>query len=345
MENPSLEAAYRRERSYGYTATPALQRARDVWATHLDASANYAAASEIRESAHNAANEVKGYARSLASAGGSAYEAAAQAVTEAVAAYDQAQRVERAALKTASSARSRCTYYPKTSGAGGGATRAAYGARAMRWVELPATCGLRFVGYASDIVTRLPTGYYLDAFCELETVRGVVYQLPARNGVARFVAGIDDPYNTAADDGGAAYISLEIYESEPCRDAWETDAADLDACRDAASAADGIAERYAEDAREYDTAWQAGNQARDKSEEIRTLKAELRETLRERRELKEDPARGKALSIVELAAWCAIDNIQQARTEIDELRSGDHGDLIFYPDERLSAAFNEGFGG
>jgi hypothetical protein len=81
----------------------------------------------------------------------------------------------------------------------------------------------------------------LDPLCEFETVSGAVLQLPGQDGEARFVPAVADPFN---DDCYLADFG-DVYAA-PGHDCEE-------AKRDAARAADGMAERYAETEREYQT--------------------------------------------------------------------------------------------
>ena len=161
------------------------------------------------------------------------------------------------------------------SGLGGhdGATFEAYGESAMRWIENPESRGLRFVGlahdvgragyaYARDAVNH--KGWYLDAE-QFEKVCGVVYQLPARDGRARYVVGYADPYNTDDSGRGPACLSLDVLEGDAVDSDYDADPV----LRDAARRADGIAERYADATREFEESYQAGKKARAKADAAR----------------------------------------------------------------------------
>lgn len=100
----------------------------------------------------------------------------------------------------------------------------------LRWVENP-THGLRFVGYADAIATNIRhQGWYTDD-CQDDTYRGVVYRLPARNGVEQFVPG----YVASWDDTGSCLDFTSIDDNEIS----------------AAHQADGLAQAYAEREIEY----------------------------------------------------------------------------------------------
>lgn len=143
---------------------------------------------------------------------------------------------------------------------------AAYGEKAMRWIENPSACGLRRIGEAHDIIDMRHKGWYLDDFQD-ETARGVVYQLPGRKHHARYLAGYETSYEREA-----VCLSMEIYESDDRRDGtfYRYDCDD-DAKRDAARAADSIAERMAEESREWYEANDNGRAARKKVSESVTI--------------------------------------------------------------------------
>jgi hypothetical protein len=167
---------------------------------------------------------------------------------------------------------------------------------------------------------------------------GVVYQLPARNGRARFVAG----FEFGGVDGGPSLDLATVYESE-----FEDNAQDGARHSGAARAADNAARKAGEEEREYQTAWRAGSDYAEKAEEIETARQAALALLAERR------AARKAGG-VELPAICAAiretvtrarETITQAREDMAELVAGDYADLIFWPgDDRLQGAFCEGAG-
>ncbi|MGX1098867.1 hypothetical protein [Amorphus sp. MBR-141] len=136
----------------------------------------------------------------------------------------------------------------------------AYGSDAMRWIEAPAGCGLRFVGAAHDVARIEHTGWFLDD-TQGETVAGAVYQMPARNGVPIFVAGYLDPWN----DGPACLDFGGTFDDE----------------KEAAHAADGIAERMAEESREYAAASRGRLEHDELADEIATSRTEALALIRE----------------------------------------------------------------
>lgn len=229
----------------------------------------------------------------------------------------------------------------------------------MSWVERPADIGLRFVGYADKIVSLRHTGWYTDPEGERETLRGVVYQLPGRNGKPLFVAGHDNTDNGAADSGGPALIDFgTLYEGEGTelvkpRDGWsaywayETNPADHDGAKEAARGADSFAEKRAEEEREYQTAWQAGSMYAMEGERIKEVRKGMLALMKERREIMYSTDTGKPPHAICNALRGAIgdmlDTIREARAKRAQLKSGDFDGLEFYEhDSSLQSAFADG---
>jgi hypothetical protein len=131
------------------------------------------------------------------------------------------------------------------------------------WIENTKSAGLRFVGYADEICQSIRhKGWYTDEFQD-EVLRGAVWQLPARHGIARYIAGYEDPCNK-----GAAYVDLDIVSEKVDRLTPKREDANEEAKRQAARNADSLAERIAEREREYNEAWQAGSRWSDLGDEI-----------------------------------------------------------------------------
>ena len=161
-------------------------------------------------------------------------------------------------------------------GGSDGATFEAYGESRCRWFENPESKGLRFIGLAHDVGKAgyshmrdavEHTGHYLDPDGHGETICGVVYALPGRNGRAQYLFGYADPHNTDSDGRGPACLSLEILEG----DARDSDYDPDSALRDAARRGDSMAESYADSEREYQESYREGAKAR-------TLASDARET-------------------------------------------------------------------
>ena len=236
----------------------------------------------------------------------------------------------------------------------------ATGAAARRGERLahvsdPEAFGLRHVGNVeaeshggrNAFSNRDSCGWYTDPYGDVfrdgtGLVWGVVYQLPARNGCARFVAG----YQFGGQDGGPCLDLGNVYESESMRGA-DCAPTDHDDARDAARAADSMAERAAEQEREYQTAWALGrayDDARQEALEARTAALAL---LKERR-----AAKAKAGGL--LPAICAairdsvaghVETIREARDTMAKALEGEgpHGLCVYMGDDE-KAAFCEAAG-
>jgi hypothetical protein len=142
-----------------------------------------------------------------------------------------------------------------------------------RWVEKPADCGFRFVGFADDVAARSVrhTGWFVGDECG-EKARGVVFQLPARNGSPVFVAAIADPYN----DGPAIVAFTHTTDDATTAAIW----------------ADQLAESYADKERDY----QRVTSARFRFDELADQIAFIRKTaLALIREIKQSRTMGPAV--------------------------------------------------
>jgi hypothetical protein len=164
-----------------------------------------------------------------------------------------------------------------------------------RWIEHAAT-GLRFVGYADEVATRNynyaygidHTGWFTDDDGTGAKLRGVVYQLPARKGKPQYIAGYIDSENFD-DTGGARLYLNTIYEGEK---GGAAEGASYDkTAREVARHADSIAEKQAEEEREYNEAWRAGS---DYAEELQGIKETRRACLELISAIKKERARGAA---------------------------------------------------
>lgn len=151
--------------------------------------------------------------------------------------------------------------------------------RRFRWVERPSD-GLRFVGKVHEIRMdgsgNLPyfdrslidhTGWFMDAFQD-NTAWGEVYQLPARDGKNIYVPAISTKEDEKYNNHGAI---LDFHST-------------TDDIKDAIRWADSMAERYAEDEREYQARESARLRIEENTKEIKTAYAEFRALCREIRE-------------------------------------------------------------
>ncbi|QPC91490.1 hypothetical protein [Mesorhizobium sp. INR15] len=209
--------------------------------------------------------------------------------------------------------------------------------------NVEAECGSRN-GFWSN---RDSCGWYSDND-QQETIYGVVYQLTGRDGKARFVAG----YASAGDCDGLPTLDFGTIYSEFVGDyAYRESATDIEAARDAARAADSMAQHAAETERDYQAAWQAGSRFAGLAETIAANRKAALELLSERR---------RAASVDQGATYQAIckairdkvesllEAMSEARTERGKLKAGDHINEwlpgFWTGDKRLQAAFNDGAG-
>lgn len=206
--------------------------------------------------------------------------------------------------------------------------------------------GLRYVGRVVPDAgrnwedSRESCGWHTDPFSDVfrdgsGLCFGVVYQLPARKGESRFVAG----YRFGGVDGGPTLDLATIYtttnESEQEAGAYYSGAV---------AAADGMAQSAAEKEKEYQTAWQAGSQYAQAGEEVETARRECLEVLAERRDVRgSDTGQHPALCRAIRATVSDLRHtITKARAKMAELAAGDYQNLIFYPDAAAESAFCDG---
>lgn len=131
----------------------------------------------------------------------------------------------------------------------------------IRWIENVSTM-LRKVGYADDICQSINhKGWYADEYGD-SIYRGIVYRLPAREGKSLFVYGYADPWN---DD--CALLDFDYTDCE----------------KDAALKADSMAERYAEEEKDYRIQESAESRIEDIQGELKDIRGRIISILRERR--------------------------------------------------------------
>jgi hypothetical protein len=189
----------------------------------------------------------------------------------------------------------------------------------------PDALGLRFVGWQDEQQeTRRHThkGWFTRADEYDEVFRGCVYQLPARDGCARYVPAYREGTDTKKgwqDTCGEVSAALDF--SNVIRGArGETGSRyDIaDSLRDACRAADSLAENAARRSREYDEAWQAGNRYAALRDELETTRKECRSLVRELKSARSHtPAICKALraSVREMRQ-----DMKDAHEKAEELR-------------------------
>jgi hypothetical protein len=196
--------------------------------------------------------------------------------------------------------------YSGTPSAMRGGTDFKLGSDSVFWCEQP-DAYLRRVGFADEIARELkwtrrldiPRGWYTEDQGQGEIARGVVFQLPARNGETRFMYGVADPCND-----GPAILSHDIATDKG----------------DAAQWADQLAERYAENERAYNRAWHAGERYRDLENEITDTRDKVRQILSARRDHKRaGDAVPTILKVLECKACELIERVSEMRNERETL--------------------------
>lgn len=216
------------------------------------------------------------------------------------------------------------------------------------YVENPESFGLRLVGRVQadtprgDVWdSRDSSGWYDNPHGESRggsgLIYGLVYQLPARKGQSRFVAA----YQNGCNDSGALIDFGTVYTSEP-GGTWGS-AQDDDAARDAARAADSMAEKAAESEREYQTARRAGSDYAQEAETIAEARQEALAILSERRAVKGKGNYPALCAAIRSQVESLLATIAEARTKRADLANGDAEGLYFWNgDSELRAAFCEG---
>lgn len=204
----------------------------------------------------------------------------------------------------------------------------------VAWIESLSKAGLRFVGYADELAPRSiqHKGWYGDDFGD-SIYRGAVLQRQAIDGKPVFLSAYESPSDSGPFRVEVARRHWHIGESA------DIPATDQDACRDAAIAADRLAERDAEQEREYQEAWQAGRAAREKRREagqawLAAISA-FRDIWNARRTLKRETVLSH-IRAIRTARGKFQDATESARRERDDSRPSAR-------DETLLGAWFEGY--
>lgn len=155
----------------------------------------------------------------------------------------------------------------------------------LRWIESTDAIGLRFIGWADELPGGPShTGWYCSADeWGGDTLRGGVWHWPG----GRVVYGYSEWEGGQETNPGSACLVVSDIVQTDASDIREMDSPrDWDSVRCAASWADSMAEKVAESAREYDSAYQTGRRAAEtiaQVNELRPLALELLAEMREER--------------------------------------------------------------
>ena len=190
------------------------------------------------------------------------------------------------------------------------------------------------------------SGWYTDPYGDVfkdgtGLCYGLVYQLPGRDGHARFVTA----YEFGGMDESLVFDMSRVFsEDRRAGSSWDSPE-DSQACRDAIYHADSMAKYAAEQEREYQAARQAGSQWADEQSDIAATRAEVMGILQERRAVKGTTAYPALCRAITARVRDLLGDIAERRERARKLASGDAGTLSFYDgDKRLREAFNEGAG-
>ncbi len=175
----------------------------------------------------------------------------------------------------------------------------------VRWVE-NASLGLRRVGFADQIAEKEGhwraidhKGWFTDDDCEDDTLRGVVYQLPARDGCSMYVYGYADP-----DNDDCALLCFN-HTSEIMQ---------------AARYSDSFAERFADEQRNYKRAWRAGRDYDELAEEIKQARTQALKLAEEMRAAKRARVQAPTICAVLrgqiLSLYRSIQNMREKRADL-----------------------------
>lgn len=182
---------------------------------------------------------------------------------------------------------------------------------------------------AADHIRLDHDGWYTDPYQDVgKDGSGLCYGVVVNLTHGRFYPG----YQFGGIDGGPTVDFSTAYDTP----------------EDAARPADSMAQHAAEDELEYQTAWQAGSRFAELGERISAARKEALSIMREWKEQRRnvsDPAKVQALcAAIGQRVDDLVSEISSWKDKRAALKAGDNPKLSFYPDERLTAAFNEGAG-
>lgn len=201
----------------------------------------------------------------------------------------------------------------------------------LAWIEKPAECGLRFIGYADELCESINhKGWFAeDDGWSGETYRGAVFQRAAIDGKPIFIAGYEDPCNP-----GTFRLAIRPRDWFISTEIWN-DVTDHDACRDAARMADEHARVDAEESRDY---YRANDYGRQSAEKLH----ELNETMREAIQMIRDACESAPCAASNRLFEMAQDSIAEYRENKSEVWKWIEGNKPSY-DANLCQAWQEGF--
>jgi hypothetical protein len=214
---------------------------------------------------------------------------------------------------------------------------------------------VRFVGYADELESGSIShrGWFTDNDSQDEVYRGAVFQLPARNGRARFLPGYLESCNcgfvvdtsrgaiceadpAAERESQRRYIGKQHWNPDMESESYWLTCAMESARREAALSADSMAETAAESAREYNEAWREGSEFAALGEDVESARREALDILAERRTVKGTEA-PTLCAVIRAKVESLLSDIREAREKREQLRDA-------WRPENLEAAFKDGAG-
>lgn len=210
----------------------------------------------------------------------------------------------------------------------------------LRWLEDTAAAGFRFCGWSDEIARETGhgrsiehTGWFSRAGdWSGDKLRGGVWQLPARDGSARYVPGYAEFEGKGETNPGSAALALwEMERGE------RGDERDDSALWEAARAADGIAEAQAERERDYSEAMDSGQQAAERIGDAETARAAALALVSEMRALERES--GRPAGIVRANALKALSDAREALETARRKRESAWADCPGY----LDSAWRDGY--
>lgn len=172
--------------------------------------------------------------------------------------------------------------------------------------------GLRDCDFVDTIFPRRfdHKGWFADSWQD-SVYRAQVWQLPARNGQVQYIAGYVEPESDYLVLVTLGNGQPEIFSGDNPGNSWD----DCEALDDAARAADHLAEKNAETAREYDEKWQDASQASDERD---TARDELKQARADARLAIAALRQQRALGVAPMVCDMLRAKVQECRKEMRE---------------------------
>lgn len=157
----------------------------------------------------------------------------------------------------------------------------------LTFIDKPENMGLRVIGFADEIAKSDYAhlsgidhkGWYTDSEDQSDKFRGVVFQLPSRDGCAVYLSGYQDLDSRDRPNHGGYLVALRPKDWNIGEKGADDYRHDSEAARQAARDADGLAESSSEEARDYSDSWRLGQEYADHIAESRGYRLERRKLM------------------------------------------------------------------